>query len=161
MNQDYHIFQGMRQDNPPIRQEAKFLWDAYNIRLTNRGDNSIFSISNEKGNTSILTLDDYYVGHCVIGEYLIIFTVVKGTLAPGVKRKTNIYRIDKNFKVKTLVSTPLNMQTTPIETLGVYEGEFVQKVYWVDGINQPRVINIVADKLAVNLGEVQTEEKYK
>lgn len=161
MNQDYHIFQGMRQDNPPIRQEAKFLWDAYNIRLTNRGDNSIFSISNEKGNTNILTLDDYYVGHCVIGEYLIIFTVVKGTLAPGVERKTNIYRIDKNFKVKTLVSTPLNMQTTPIETLGVYEGEFVQKVYWVDGINQPRVINIVADKLAVNLGEVQTEEEYK
>ena len=99
MNQDYHIFQGMRQDNPPIRQEAKFLWDAYNIRLTNRGDNSIFSISNEKGNTNILTLDDYYVGHCVIGEYLIIFTVVKGTLAPEVKRKTNIYRIDKKTRL--------------------------------------------------------------
>ena len=33
MNQDYHVFQGMRQDNPPIRQNTNFLWDAYNIDL--------------------------------------------------------------------------------------------------------------------------------
>ena len=37
MNQDYHVFQGMRQDNPPIRQNTNFLCDAYNIRLTNKG----------------------------------------------------------------------------------------------------------------------------
>ena len=30
----------------------------------------------------------------------------------------------------------------PIETLPVYENENAIKVYWVDGINQPRVINI-------------------
>ena len=33
----------------------------------------------------------------------------------------------------------------PIETLGVYEAEAIQKVYWLDGVNQPRVINIVGD----------------
>lgn len=32
--------------------------------------------------------------------------------------------------------------TAPIETLGVYETEDVQKVYWVDSGHQPRVINI-------------------
>lgn len=30
----------------------------------------------------------------------------------------------------------------PIETLYNYESEKVEKIYWVDGINQPRVINI-------------------
>ena len=31
----------------------------------------------------------------------------------------------------------------PIETLGYYENENIQKVYWTDGLNQPRFINIV------------------
>ncbi|WP_254555156.1 hypothetical protein, partial [Salmonella enterica] len=35
----------------------------------------------------------------------------------------------------------------PIQALGIYEGELVQKVYWVDGKNQPRSINVVADRL--------------
>lgn len=30
----------------------------------------------------------------------------------------------------------------PIETLSFYENENIQKVYWTDGLNQPRVINI-------------------
>ena len=30
----------------------------------------------------------------------------------------------------------------PIETLVSYESEIIQKVYWTDGLNQPRIINI-------------------
>jgi len=33
----------------------------------------------------------------------------------------------------------------PIEAIGYYESEEVQKVYWVDGYNQNRFINIVAE----------------
>ena len=29
-----------------------------------------------------------------------------------------------------------------IETVGLYESETIQKVYWTDGVNPPRVINI-------------------
>ena len=32
----------------------------------------------------------------------------------------------------------------PLETLVSYEAEHIQKVYWTDGINQPRMINIAA-----------------
>ena len=159
MNQDYHIFQGMRQDNPPTRQNAQFLWDAYNIRLTNRGDNSLLNVSNEKGNKELLTLDGKYVGYCIVGDYLTVFTVTRDDRFR--KYYTNIYRIDKNFKVKTLISNvALNMTSSYIETLGVYEGEFVQKIYWVDGVNQPRVINIVADKLALEGGKIQSVDDY-
>ena len=36
-------------------------------------------------------------------------------------------------------------ENNPIETLPLYEAEDIQKVYWVDGLNQPRVINIIND----------------
>ena len=36
--------------------------------------------------------------------------------------------------------------THPIEAIGVYENERIQKVYWTDGINSPRVINIMNDE---------------
>jgi hypothetical protein len=32
-----------------------------------------------------------------------------------------------------------------IDAIPYYETELIQKVYWIDGINQPRVINIVSD----------------
>lgn len=43
-----------------------------------------------------------------------------------------------------MFSGNLNFDTNhPIETLGVYENENIQKVYFIDGKNQARVINIV------------------
>lgn len=38
----------------------------------------------------------------------------------------------------------------PIEALSFYENEEIQKVYWTDGINQPRVINIAAASNTIN-----------
>lgn len=39
----------------------------------------------------------------------------------------------------------LNLSTNfPLETLPYYENEQIQKVYWTDGLNQPRLINIEA-----------------
>lgn len=32
-----------------------------------------------------------------------------------------------------------------IDTLPIYESEEVQKVYWTDSLNQPRVINFIND----------------
>ena len=51
----------------------------------------------------------------------------------------------------------------PLQTLGIYEGDLVQKVYRVDGINQQRVINVVADKLMYDkdISELTSIEKSK
>lgn len=43
----------------------------------------------------------------------------------------------------------------PIETIGFYENSKIQKVYWTDGINQPRFINI-AEKNEVIAGWTNT-----
>lgn len=53
---------------------------------------------------------------------------------------------DPIWSIATIYNGNLNFRVqNPIETLGVYEAEAIQKVYWLDGINQPRVINIAAD----------------
>lgn len=158
MKQDIHVFQGMRRDNHPIRQESKYLWEAHNIRFTARDDNTLLSMTNEKGTKSTgISVQGQYIGYCVIGEYLVVFTRDSQT--------NYIYRITKNgdtWKNDLIYNGELNMKPNyPAQTLGIYEGELVQKVYWVDGLNQPRSINIVADKLrySKDISELDDDKK--
>lgn len=153
MQEDNHVFQGMRRDNHPIKQDKSFLWGAHNIRITNREDNTLFSITNEKGTSSaLLTLQELYVGHCVLGGYLVVFT------ASSNGNKNWIYRIEKEtIGYKTIVLFHQEnagsegwSPTNPIETLACYENELIQKVYWIDGAHQPRVINIVQPELLLD-----------
>lgn len=46
---------------------------------------------------------------------------------------TRLYRGQLNFSDRN-----------PIESISLYENQEIKKVYWTDGINQPRVINIAA-----------------
>lgn len=143
MQEDAHLFQGMRRDNHPIRQDSKFLWDARNIRFTAVEDDTLLSITNERGTSDPLTsFYGKYLGHCILGEYLILFTYDMSN------NQNYIYRINKGTisDVEILYSGELKIYNA-IQTLGVFEGPLVQKVYWVDGSNPPRVINIVKDKL--------------
>lgn len=148
MQQDNHIFQGMRRDNHPIRQERQFLWDAHNIRLTTRDDNTMLSITNEKSTEEIMSFgkNETYVGHTVIGKYLILLTT-------GLS-KDRIYRIDleSDANIRGLEvlyeGTDLGFDANhPAQMISDYESELVQKVYWVDGINSPRVINVAKPEL--------------
>lgn len=151
MQEDVHIFQGLRRDNHQIRQKAEYLWDAHNIRLTNREDSTLLSITNEKGTLDTgVTFQGFYVGHCVLGKYLVVFT------ADDDSSDNYIYRVEKlgdgTYKTVILfhegnVSEYGWNPNNPIEALGVYETELVQKVYWVDGVNQPKVINIASPEL--------------
>ena len=164
MKEENHVFQGLRRDNHPIRQDAKFLWDAHNIRITNREDSTLFSITNEKGTSTPLkaidgneiNLEGEYVGHCVLNQYLVIFTAKKNNSRYYTDHY--IYRIEKTnegYDVKILFQNHAKSINDiwekgwtpehPIETLGEYENELAQKVYWIDSVNQPRVINIVRE----------------
>lgn len=153
MKEDAHIFQGLKRDLHPINQNKAFLWDAHNIRLTNRDGSTLLSVTNERGPKKIkIDIIGQYVGHCVLGNYLVVFT-----------NKNNlehyIYRIEKIGSEYKAIILFKNITTEaekweegwtpdyPIEAIGVYETELVQKVYWVDGKNQPRFINITKPEL--------------
>ena len=139
-----HIPKGMTKDVSDSKLGSEYYIDALNIRLTAHDDNTLMSITNAKGNKQI-TLDSAivgsYLGHAVLNNYIVIFTISDST--------GYIYRIDTENRYHTVLLAygPFGFDTDhPIETLPMYEKEDVQKVYWIDGKNQPRFINI-ADKI--------------
>lgn len=89
------------------------------------------------------------IGYATLNKYIVLFNKIE-------EHKDIIYRIYYNKNEDTWVSKvlftgDLNLsENNPIETLSIYENEDIQKVYWVDGINQPRMINIVASNEVIN-----------
>ena len=139
IKQTAHIIRGLRKDFSDSKQPKEYAIDAKNIRITNRENSTLLSITNEKG-TQEITLNNNisgnYLGHTTINDILVLFT-----------RDTNtdyIYKINlSNNTNNTLFEGKLSNESIDhIEALGVYESEDIQKVYWVDGVSQPRMINI-------------------
>lgn len=160
---EHHTFTGMQRDLNMLKHPANYLYDARNIRITSRGEDTLLSITNERGSKEVLVSNTngttdaigaigYYLGHCLLNKYLVIFSLfIKRTPSPTTREiLSKITRIDLETKqVAELYSgndNDLNFDIAhPIETLGFYENENIQKVYWTDNYNQPRVINIVGN----------------
>lgn len=124
-------------------EQAEFAYDNRNIRITvNQGDTAL-SITNEKGTEKKLNIQGSLIGQCILNDQIILFVkntfttpfediIIKVTENQGKYNATNLYKGNLNFNLDY-----------PIEALGYYESENVQKVYWVDGLNPNRFINIV------------------
>ena len=159
LKQDLHIFSGMQRDPAISKQKAEFLWDAHNIRLTAREQDTLLAMTNEKGTTRLLdssTIKGTYLGHAVLNNYLVLFTIDKDTNINYIHR---IEKVGSGYILYTLFEGNLNFNLNyPIETLSYYETANIQKVYWIDGLNQPRVINIVKEKLEDDYKTTNTAE---
>lgn len=167
--EDSHVFLGMQQDFGMSKLPSQYLVDAHNIRFTINGDNTLLTITNEKGpkstNASIIGT---YLGHAVLNNYVVVFsTWFDEELGESGDYRDTITRLEINgdsIESKELYQVdydapnnignpryPLGFRLDhPIKTLAFYETEDVQKVYWVDGVNQPRLINIVSSDAAIN-----------
>ena len=135
----YVGIQGMNKDLSISKFNNQFIFDGINIRLDSvDGDNTLMSITNEKGNKKAegLNIEGVCIGYCIIDKYLVLFTTIGNT--------DRIYRIDSLDKPEVLLFTGfLNFsKENLIEALGVKESNSIVKVYWTDGINQPRFINV-------------------
>jgi len=147
---EQYKIKGMNQDLSNSAFNKDFSWENHNIRLTARGgdesysNNDLLSVTNEKGNLNITTSIDIngkVLGTCVINDYLVLFT------KSSIDNYDRIYLASKpvlNISATSLLFYgDLNFDiNSKIQTLPYFENEFVQKVYWIDEINQPRVINI-------------------
>ena len=148
IQKEIHTIKGMSKDIDKSKSNASLLYDAQNIRITTREDETLFAITNERGTKDVplkgLKIEGTVLGHCVINEYIIIFTT------DSFNKTDYIYLIKYSnsqiVEAYILYKGNLNFsEKHPIETLGIYENENVQKVYWIDGLNQTRGINIAAD----------------
>ena len=144
LKQSQHVIQGMSRDTTVSKFNPKYAFDALNIRITARDNNTLLSVTNEKGNKEVPSNHEIvgtYLGSCILNNTLIVFA--KDSIADRIYKF--IYE-DGKFTSSVLFMGQLNLDVEhPVETLGIYENEDIQKVYWIDGINQARVLNITKD----------------
>ena len=155
---NFNLIRGMQKDTSVSKFSSEYMYDAQNIRLTAREGGTLLSITNEKGNKEVMLKDSEgyevfiagtVIGYNIINQYIVLFTTEN-----GIDRIIRLEKKDNYFEVLTLFYGNLGFNSShPVETLGVYEGENVIKVYWVDGINQPRVINIIRESQYTNSDE--------
>lgn len=149
---------GMSRDLADSKFNPEFAFENQNIRITPTENSTLLVLSNERGNTVIDTHTKYegnlytisnrkVLGYAVLYKTIVLF--FKGThnnseqdYISTLKRNST----DTQWEENILYVGDLNFdENHPIETLPLYEAEDIQKVYWVDGLNQPRVINIIRD----------------
>lgn len=127
---------------------SNYAYENYNIRILAVNDNTKFSVTNEKGTVKKGEVMGSFIGGCKLNRYLVLFTKGLDQINPDY-----IYRLEytnDTISIVELFHGNLNFSMEhPIEALGYYESEEIQKVYWVDGLNQNRFINIVADAIEV------------
>lgn len=150
---------GMTKDYSNSAFSPEFSFDNRNIRITTLEGNTTLSIVNEKGTKYIEALvnsdpDERItgtcIGHVVNNNILILFTAGlrdnKGNLMEGEKDciwEASLHRGRDLLYVDFLYEGDLNFSIdNPIEAISIYENENNIKVYWVDGKNQPRMLNI-------------------
>lgn len=146
---EHHSFTGMQRDMSIAKHPSSFLYDAHNIRLTARGEDTLLTITNERGPSYAgVEIKGTYLGHCLLGKYLTVFST--GGLEEGDDTlRDYITRIDLSTK-ESVVLYKGNLEfdvNNLIETVASYENEKIQKIYWTDGKNQPRLINIVDNNI--------------
>lgn len=154
---------GMNRDMSVSAFNPEFAFENHNLRLSTNEGNTMMSWVNERGpkklnlhiDTKPWSSDESsgkYVnsivgtplGTAVLNHQLILFTVDSS-------RNCYIYvfkesdNSDWDLTGRILYKGNLEFSTDyPIETLVSYESENIQKVYWTDNKNQPRVINIAS-----------------
>lgn len=150
---------GMQRDSSESSFDSKLAFENMNMRITARDSNTLLSLSNERGNLGMTLVDDesvstiiegYPIGYAVLDSELILFTTLNLTESTSYSTD-RIYKITTSSVANTLVvkklfEGTLNFDVThPIEAIPFHENENIKKVYWVDGKNQPRFINIVLE----------------
>lgn len=135
---------GMNRDLSDSSFNSQFAFENRNIRISPIEGNTLLSIVNEKGtlplNTEGENILGSIVGYSVIKDILVLFTTDP---LRGDTIYSATFKNDDTLSIEEVYNGRLGLSTKyPLETISIYENENNIKVYWTDGVNQPRVINI-------------------
>jgi hypothetical protein len=142
---------GMMQDGLINNvKSSQFAHEIKNLRFNTQGDYVTASWTTEQSTLELTVeglpentyLDKQIpVGQAVINNQLILFITSSLGNADRIIKLT--YKNNTTLKAKILYEGNINLNAEhPLETIVFYENDSIQKVYWTDGFNQPRVINI-------------------
>lgn len=142
---------GMRQDDLIASgKSSQYAFCNHNLRFNTVGDPDTTLWTIEKGTSPASLVGEslpdpqYYIpiGQCVVDDIWVLFF----TRRDGKDQNRDyIYTLrleGGSLRVRKMFVGNLNFDVHhPLETLPFYETEDIKKVYWCDGINQPRMIN--------------------
>ena len=74
IKQAQFVVTGMNQDLSVSKFTPDLSFENKNIRITPMSENTLFSVTNEQGNTKVATLQGEVIGYCVLTQYLVVFT---------------------------------------------------------------------------------------
>ena len=158
---------GMNRDISVSSFNAELAFENVNLRLATQDGNTMMSWVNEKGPSEIkiteitqawddqvlpiFTIQGTVIGTAVINHQLVLFTTVREVASLAGSDRIYVFKYDDEEKTSMsgtfLFQGNLNFSIDyPIETMVAYESSYIQKVYWTDNRNQPRLINIAASK---------------
>lgn len=155
---------GMNKDVINSKTAQQQAYEIKNFRLSATQDSNAFELTTERGTksvplnwyenpkdpTTLITVKGTIIGYCILNNYLVLFTTDHQRLTDRIYRLTlnsNEFEEEVTEIVLLYEGDTLNFSSNYlIDSIPYYETELIQKVYWIDGLNQPRVINIVSDK---------------
>ena len=153
---------GMNRDLSISKAGESSAYENHNIRIIARDNDTLLSVTNERGNTQIPLGPDAHIfgnliGWNVLNDHIILFT----------HEEVNDNNVDRIYRIswckndadvegfwmkcgseynKPLFEGDLDFDLEhPIESVVYYETEEIQKIYWVDGKNVLRFMNFMAD----------------
>lgn len=138
---------GMQKDIAVSQFPNNAAYDLRNFRIVTTGDNTTLCLTNEKSNKKVLTLEGTVIGVQTINQYAVIFTtdepVDRIYFVESLNNDLQIIDRFKNPTTEPLFEGILGFsKDAPIESIGIVETNDLFTVYWLDGINKPRLINI-------------------
>lgn len=159
---------GMNQDMSASAFSNEFAFENHNLRLSTNENNTLMSWVNERGTLEMKIVDEKIadeennslvlqgtpVGTAVINNQLVLFTTENDREdTSSADTPDHIYvleykkesgnRVEDTLVCKILYEGNINLSSLhPLETLVSYEADHIKKVYWLDGRNQPRMMNI-------------------
>lgn len=183
-------YRGMKKDVAKSNHPFDFYYEAQHIRITATDSQTTSKVSNEKGNTQMLSLPsptidlpsttinygskslDYsdlgtseinsmpltsgtqtIIGHVVTRNSIILFSTDDNGF-------DCIWEVEEvlaslTFDIKLLYCRSLNFSTSsPIQAIFNYENSKIQKIYWVDYVNQLRFLNLEHSKVNGDLEDL-------
>lgn len=156
---------GMNRDLSVSAFNTEFSFENINLRLSTNEGNTLMSWVNEIGPKKLFLqiegvaetdeekayIQGTPIGTAVLNNQLVVFTHREPQEYVNYTDFIYMFTVDDvatgTLKGKMLYKGNLNFNTNyPLETLVSYEANDIQKVYWTDGYNQPRLINIAASE---------------
>ena len=131
---------GMTKDIASSKVSSEYAFDIRNMRLVATEDNSTYVLTNERGTLDLeIPLTGYILGQVDTKDGIVVFTH-----SDDEDRIYYIYINEaKNITWRILYHGNLKFNiNNPIDAIASYENESTEKIYWTDGINYPRLINI-------------------